>query len=128
MKKVVPVVGVAALAAAAFIYFGGDGFGFGKGDGNADSQNEAQVTTEATQNETVDTITIKVEEKVITVNGETIADVEALKSKICELDSKNENCKYVYEGKKAIKDVADDVCKALEDLQTSLGIKVEGLD
>lgn len=128
MKKAIPIVGVAALAAAAFLYFGGDGLGLGGGESNTEKSNDAQVTAEATQDEAVDTVTIKVEEKVISVNGETVADVEALKSKICELDSKNENCKYIYEGKKAIKDVADDVCKALEDLQTSLGIKVDGLD
>lgn len=131
MKKIVPVTGIAALGIAAFLYFG-DGFGFGKGEGEGTGKQEVQTEVSADTTETTekkeDTILIKVDENTITVNGEQLADTEALKNKICELASKNKDYTYDYDASKAIKATSEEVRKALQDLEASLNIKINNLD
>ena len=128
VKKVLGFIcGIILIAALIFIVLrltGGFGFGSGRGFGTGESTASVNLTNDTKETEfaSANEIVIKVAEDKIYYNGEQVADIEELKSKIS--DDEAAGATFVLEQEYAIKATMDEVLALLADLEKSIGIKV----
>lgn len=124
MKKILVVVGIILLFAilGCFVVFSKKGFGLGKGSGQG---TQTSVSDTVKQEESSQSIIVKVKESNIYINDEQCESIDALKERISEIDSKNKQATYKFEQEYAIKATYDEVKETLSNLEEVLGIHIE---
>lgn len=128
MKKIllVAVVIVVIVAVGCGVKLGLKGLGTGGGseEGTQSLLSNVAEKTENTKEDANHTVIVKVDESNIYINDELCENVEALKEKISEIDSKDKNVKFTFEHEYAIKATYDEVEKALVELEEILDINI----
>lgn len=113
---------VIILAVLAFLFFFGKGgfggFGFG-GEGGASNSDTSDVSGNASDE--LVTVVIEIKENTILVDGDSVADENALKEKITEIGTSKQ---YEVVHETAIEDTYRKVYNVLKELEDVLSIKV----
>ncbi len=111
---------VIILAVLAFLFFfGKGGFGGSGGEGGAGNSDTSGVSGNASDE--LEVVKIEVKENTILVDGEPVADENALKEKITETGTSKQ---YELIHETAIEDTYRKVYNVLKDLEGVLNIKV----
>ena len=125
IKQLLALV-VLVVAALLILLFGGQfGFGPGRGFGFGETATSVNTADEVRNADTAETkvIVIKVVEDKIYYGEDEVSDIDELRAKIS--DDEAAGATFAFESEYGIKSTMDEVHAILEELEKSIGIRVE---